>query len=89
MGKVGTNYHTAVDHLYRGVSADQRHDAMEVGEALIRAGLLGEKPSVGQRHVYLRRDALAQIHALIERGRDGRAGAHRALDRPAALGPRR
>jgi len=68
MGKVGTNYHTAVDHLYRGVSADQRHEAMEVGEALIRAGLLGEKPSVGQRHVYLRRDALAQIHALIERG---------------------
>jgi hypothetical protein len=68
MGKVGTNYHTAVDHLYRGVSPDQRHDAMEVGEALIRAGLLGEKPSVGQRHVYLRRDALAQIHALIERG---------------------
>ena len=67
MGKVGTNYHTAVDHLYRGVAADQRHDAMEVGEALIRAGLLGEKPSVGQRHVYLRRDALAQIHALIER----------------------
>jgi hypothetical protein len=68
MGKVGTNYHTAADHLYRGVSADQRHDAMEVGEALIRAGLLGEKPSVGQRHVYLRRDALPQIHALIERG---------------------
>jgi hypothetical protein len=68
MGKVGANYHTAVDHLYRGVSADQRHEAMEVGEALIRAGLLGEKPSVGQRHVYLRRDALAQIHALIERG---------------------
>ncbi len=68
MGKVGANYHTAVDHLYRGVPADQRHDAMEVGEALIRAGLLGEKPSVGQRHVYLRREALAQIHALIERG---------------------
>jgi hypothetical protein len=68
MGKVGTNYHTAVDHLYRGVSADQRHDAMQVGEAMIRAGLLGEKPSVGQRHVYLRREALPQIHALIERG---------------------
>lgn len=68
MGKVGANYHTAVDHLYRGVPADQRHEAMDVGEALIRAGLLGEKPSVGQRHVYLRRDALAQIHALIERG---------------------
>jgi len=68
MGKVGVNYHTAVDHLYRGVPADQRHEAMAVGEALIRAGLLGEKPSVGQRHVYLRRDSLAQIHALIERG---------------------
>jgi hypothetical protein len=68
MGKVGANYHTAADHLYRGVPADQRHEAMDVGEALIRAGLLGEKPSVGQRHVYLRRDALPQIHALIERG---------------------
>ena len=89
MGKVGTNYHTAVDHLYRGVSADQRHDAMEVGEALIRAGLLGEKPSVGQRHVYLRRDALAADPRADRAGRDGRAGAHRALDRPAALGPRR
>ena len=39
-----------------------------VGEALLRAGLLGEKPSVGQRHVYLRREALPEIHALIERG---------------------
>jgi len=67
MGKVGTGYHTAVDHLYRGAPADQRHEAMDVGEALIRAGLLGEKPSVGQRHVYLRRDALPRIHALIER----------------------
>lgn len=68
MGKVGTGYHTAVDHLYRGAPADQRRDALEVGEALIRAGLLGEKPSVGQRHVYLRREALPAIHALIERG---------------------
>jgi len=72
MGKVGTNYHTAVDHLYRGVSADQRRDAMEVGEALIRAGLLGEKPSVGQRHVYLRREALPQNHGLNRRGGTGR-----------------
>jgi hypothetical protein len=68
MGKVGTNYHTEIDHLYRGAPADQRRDAMEVGEALVRAGLLGEKPSVGQRHVYLRRDALPAIHALIDRG---------------------
>lgn len=68
MGKVGTQHHTAVDHLYRGAPADQRREAMEVGEALIRAGLLGEKPSVGQRHVYLRREALPEIHALINRG---------------------
>lgn len=68
MGKVGSGYHTADDHLYRGVAADQRRDATMVGEALVRAGLLGEKPSVGQRHVYLRREALPQIHALIERG---------------------
>jgi hypothetical protein len=74
MGKVGTGYHTAVDHLYRGAPADQRHEAMEVGEALIRAGLLGEKPSVGQRHVYLRRDALPRIHALIERAETDDAG---------------
>ena len=65
MGKVGTGYHTAFDHMYRGAPADQRHDALEVGEALLRAGLLGEKPSVGQRHVYLRREALPEIHALI------------------------
>ncbi len=68
MGKVGSGYHTADDHLYRGVAADQRRDATMVGEALVRAGLLGEKPSVGQRHVYLRREALPQIHALIDRG---------------------
>lgn len=68
MKKVGAGYHTAFDHIYRGAPADARHEALEVGEALIRAGLLGEKPSVGQRHVYLRREALPQIHALIERG---------------------
>ena len=68
LGKVGAQYHTEFDHLYRGAAADDRHDALDVGEALVRAGLLGEKPSVGQRHVYLRRDALPAIHALIERG---------------------
>jgi hypothetical protein len=53
--------------LYRGVPADDRADALGVGEALIRAGLLGEKPSVGQRHVFLRREALPEIHALMDR----------------------
>ena len=68
MGKVGAQYHTEFDHLYRGAAPEDRHDALAVGEALVRAGLLGEKPSVGQRHVYLRRDALPAIHALIDRG---------------------
>lgn len=68
MGKVGLQYHTEFDHLYRGAPPDARADARMVGEALVRAGLLGEKPSVGQRHVYLRREALPEIHALIERG---------------------
>ena len=39
-----------------------------MGEALIRAGMLLEKPSVGQRHISLNVRALPQIHALIERG---------------------
>lgn len=68
MGKVGPGYHTEFDHLYRGAAPNDRQDALEVGEALLRAGLLGEKPSVGQRHVYLRREALPAIHALIGRG---------------------
>lgn len=68
MGKVGPGYHTEFDHLYRGAPPNERQQALEVGEALLRAGLLGEKPSVGQRHVYLRREALPEIHRLIERG---------------------
>jgi hypothetical protein len=68
MGKVGPQYHTEFDHLYRGAPPDQRRDALAVGEALVRAGLLGEKPSVGQRHVYLSTPRLRDIHALIDRG---------------------
>jgi hypothetical protein len=73
VGKVGPGYHTEFDHLYRGAPPDGRQQALEVGEALLRAGLLGEKRSVGQRHVYLRREALAEIHGLIERGETGSA----------------
>lgn len=68
MGKVGPGYHTEFSHIYRGAPPHERAMALEVGEALLRAGLLGEKPSVGQRHVYLRREALRDIHALIDRG---------------------
>jgi hypothetical protein len=66
--KIGAQYHTEFDHLARGAPQEDRADALQIGEALIRAGLLGEKPSVGQRHVFLRREALPAIHALIDRG---------------------
>jgi len=66
--KIGPQYHTEFDHVARGAPPEDRADALQIGEALIRAGLLGEKPSVGQRHVYLRREALPRIHALIDRG---------------------
>lgn len=68
MGKVGPGYHTEFDHFARGAAAHDRRQALEVGEALVRAGLLMEKPSVGQRHISLNVRALPEIHALIERG---------------------
>lgn len=68
MGKVGPGYHTEFDHFARGAAAHDRRQALEVGEALIRAGMLLEKPSVGQRHISLNVRALPEIHALIERG---------------------
>jgi hypothetical protein len=71
MGKVGPGYHTEFDHFARGAAAHDRRQALEVGEALIRAGMLIEKPSVGQRHISLNVRALPQIHALIERGETG------------------
>jgi hypothetical protein len=72
--KVGPHYHTEFSHLARGAPPEDRAEALQIGEALIRAGLLGEKPSVGQRHVFLRRDALPAIHALIARGETGDPG---------------
>lgn len=68
MGKVGVGYHTDIANFARGAPAHERHLAIEVAEALLRAGLLGEKPSVGQRHIYLNVKALPEIHALIDRG---------------------
>ncbi|WP_217915122.1 hypothetical protein [Miltoncostaea marina] len=68
MGKVGMGYHTDIANFARGAAAHERHQALDVAEALLRAGLLGEKPSVGQRHIYLSVKALPDIHALIERG---------------------
>lgn len=67
MGKWG-GYHTDFRHLSRGFAGNERALADEVGEALIAAGLLDEKPSVGQRHVFLNSRRAADIHRFIETG---------------------
>jgi hypothetical protein len=67
MGKWG-GYHTDFKHLARGFAGNDRKLAEAVGEALLAAGLLAEKPSVGQRHVFLNPRRAGDIHAFIERG---------------------
>jgi hypothetical protein len=67
MGKWGS-YHTAWDHLARGFAGNDRELAYAVGERLLDAGILKEKPSVGQRHVFLDPGRKKDIDALIERG---------------------
>jgi hypothetical protein len=67
MGKYG-GYHTEFRHLARGFAGHERALALEVGEALVRAGYLAEKPSVGQRHVSLVPARTSDIRELIERG---------------------
>ena len=67
MGKWG-GYHTAFDHLARGFAGNERALAYEVGEQLLDAGLLEQKPSVGQRHVYLNTSRAAEIRLLIDEG---------------------
>jgi hypothetical protein len=67
MGKYG-GYHTEFRHLARGFAGHERALALDVGEALLRAGLLAEKPSVGQRHVSLVAARTSEIRALVDRG---------------------
>ncbi len=67
MGKWG-GYHTDITHLARGFAANDRALAGAVGEALLAAGLLREKPSVGQRHVFLDPGRAGDIRALIDAG---------------------
>lgn len=67
MGKWG-GYHTEFSHLARGFGGNERALAQAVGEALLSAGLLAEKPSVGQRHVFLNPRRAADIHRMIEDG---------------------
>ncbi len=67
MGKWG-GYHTDFAHLARGFAGNERALAQEVGEALIASGLLAEKPSVGQRHVFLNPRRAADVHRFIDTG---------------------
>ena len=67
MGKWG-GYHTEFAHLARGFRGNDRALAERRGRALLAAGLLAEKPSVGQRHVFLNPRRVADIRALIDRG---------------------
>lgn len=67
MGKWG-GYHTDFTHLARGFAGNDRGLADSVGEALLAAGLLSEKPSVGQRHVFLNPKRAGDIRNMIERG---------------------
>ena len=67
MGKWG-GYHTDFAHLARGFAGNERALAQDAGEALLDAGLLEEKPSVGQRHVFLNPRRARDIRAFIERG---------------------
>ena len=67
MGKWG-GYHTAFDHLARGFAGNERALAFEVGEELLAAGLLAEKPSVGQRHVSLNPRRAGEVRRLIDEG---------------------
>jgi hypothetical protein len=67
MGKWG-GYHTEFSHLARGFAGNDRALAEAVGEAMLASGLLAEKPSVGQRHVFLNPRRAGDIRVLIERG---------------------
>ena len=69
MGKWG-GYHTDFAHLARGFAGNDRQRASDVGEALLAAGLLAEKPSVGQRHVFLNPRRAGDIRRLIETGEE-------------------
>jgi hypothetical protein len=64
MGKYG-GYHTEFSPLARGFPGHERSLALDAGEALLRAGILAEKPSVGQRHVSLVAARTDDIKRLI------------------------
>jgi hypothetical protein len=80
MGKYG-GYHTEFSHLARGFPGHERALALEAGEALLRAGILAEKPSVGQRHVSLVAARTEDIKRLIAGSEVPDSELRRFLDR--------
>jgi hypothetical protein len=69
MGKWG-GYHTERTHLARGFGpGNERALALAVADRLLAAGLLVEKVSVGQRHVFLNPRRSGDVRALIDEGR--------------------
>jgi hypothetical protein len=68
-GGTGAGYHTEITHLTRGFDRRERELAAAVVDALLGAGLLVEKLSVGQRHISLFSRRAADIDALIDEGR--------------------
>lgn len=67
MGKWG-GYHTEFSHLARGFHGNDKRLAEDVGERLLAAGILQQKPSVGQRHVFLNPRRARDVYALIDDG---------------------
>jgi len=67
MGKWG-GYHTEFSHLARGFHGNDKQLAEDVGERLLTAGVLLEKPSVGQRHVFLNPRRARDVYAMVDRG---------------------
>lgn len=65
-GKWG-GYHSEFTNLARG-HREEWELAERVGEELVKAGLLLEKPSVGQRHVSLNPRRKGDIDRLVDRG---------------------
>ena len=85
MGKVGPGYHTEFDHFY----ARRRRPRPRARRSRWARRCCGracsiEKPSVGQRHIYLNVRRLPEIHALIERGETRDPQLAETLDRAGA-----
>lgn len=61
-GKLARNYHTEIANVWgHGVPPHQKDRAQELTEEFLREGLLDEKRSVGQRHVWLTQAGLALL----------------------------